>query len=163
MSDTWCQYDLILLIVVGLGLTGLLWTRASAGTLTVALAWTIGLLWILACSAAAAAAEPPPPEPEPTLIDLLLAWAAKSAIALVAGVLGALGMVAAIRRIPWLQEIVLPHADELDALGAAIEERVRSGRTLTPQDARVAAGLAVRCGLTLLAALVFAGFLLQRL
>ena len=159
----WCDAHLILAVVAVLGLSGLLWTRASAGTLTIALAWTIGLLWILACSAAAAAPDPPPPEPEPTLIDLLLAWAARAAIALIVGILGALGMVAAIRRIPWLQELVLPHADELDALGAAIEERVRSGRALSPQDARVAAGLAVRCGLTLLAALVFAGLLLQRL
>lgn len=160
---SWCQSDLIQTAAVGLGLTALLWRSCRAGVLTIALAWTVGLLWILACSAAAAAAEPPPPEPEPTLIDLLLAWAAKAAIALVVGVLGSLGMVAAIRRIPWLQELVLPHADELDALGAAIEERVRSGRALSPQDARVAAGLAVRCGLTLLAALVFAGLLVQRL
>ena len=130
-----------------------------AAAMTLALAASV---W-LAAPACAAEAVAPPPEPEPTLIDLLLAWAAEAAIALVVGVIGSLGMVAAIRRIPWLQELVLPHADELDALGTAIEERVRSGRVLSPQDARVAAGLAVRCGLTLLAALVFAGLLLQRL
>ena len=141
----------------------MLWWDRDSARWTSALVWAGGLLLIYACSAAAAAPDPPPPEPEPTMIDLLLAWAVKSAIALVAGVLGSLGMMAAIRRIPWLQEIVLPHADELDALGAAIEERVRSGRALSPQDARVAAGLAVRCGLTLLAALVLAGLLLQRL
>ena len=160
---SWCQYDLILVAILVLASTGMLWTRASAGALTIALAGILGLLWLLACSAAAAAAEPPAPATGPTLIDLLLAWAAEAAIALVVGVLGSLSMMAAIRRIPWLQEVVLPHADELDALGAAIEERVRSGRALSPQDARVAAGLAVRCGLTLLAAMVFAGLLLQRL
>lgn len=100
---------------------------------------------------------------EPTVLDLILAWAAKAGVALLAGIVGALGIVAAIRRIPWLQETVMPAADELNLLGQHLEAKVRGKRPLTQPEAIVAAGLAVRCGLTLLAALLFAGLLLLRL
>ena len=119
---------------------------------------------VLAAAATAAATSAASPDAvDPTVLDLLVAWTVRTAIALLAGLLGALGLVAAIRKIPWLQEVVLPHADELDGLGERIEEKVRNGKNLTEGEARVAAGLAVRCGLTLLAALVFAGAVLQRL
>lgn len=126
----------------------------------------VGVLVAAAClmaffTASAEAAEAV--QEAPTVLDLILAWAVKAATALCAGVVGALGLVAAVRRIPWIQELLMPSADELRLLGVRLEERVRAGRPLTQPEAIVAAGLAVRCGLTLLAALVFAGLLLLRL
>lgn len=109
-----------------------------------------------------AAAEAAPPE-EPTLLDLIWAWAAKAGAALCVGVVGSLALVAAIRRVPWLQELLMPAADELHLLGRLLEGKVRDGKPLTHPEAVVACGLAVRCGLTLLAALLFAGLLLLRL
>ena len=130
-----------------------------AAAMTLALAASV---W-LAAPACAVEAAAPPPEPDPTLLDLILAWGAKAGVALLVGVLGSLGLVAAIRRVPWLQELVMPSADELHLLSAALEEKVRDGGKLTHPEAIVACGLAVRCGLTLLAALLFAGLLLLRL
>ena len=120
------------------------------------------VLVLLIGSGAAAAAEPIVPV-EPTALERILAWILRGALATVAGLLGPLLLLAAIRRVGWLQEALEPHADELRLAGARVEQRLRDGETLSSQDATILGGLAIRCGLTTIGLLIFASALLWRL
>lgn len=110
-----------------------------------------------------AAAPDPAAALEPTPLDRILAWMLRGALATVAGLLGPLLLLAAVRRVGWLQEALEPHADELRIAGARVEQRLRDGKPLTSQDATILGGLAIRCGLTTIGLLIFAAALLWRL
>lgn len=110
-----------------------------------------------------AAAPDPVSTLEPTPLDRVWAWMLRGALATVAGLLGPLFLLAAIRRVGWLQEALEPHADELRLAGARVEERLRGGKPLSSQDATILGGLAIRCGLTTIGLLIFAAALLWRL
>lgn len=123
------------------------------------------LILILPDVAAAASAAAPDPAAalEPTPLDRILAWIVRGGLATIAGLLGPLFLLAAIRRVGWLQEALEPHADELRLAGARVEQRLRDGKPLTSQDATILGGLAIRCGLTTIGLLIFAAALLWRL
>ena len=123
----------------------------------------VSMILMIGASAAAAAAPEPAAAVEPTALERILAWILRGALATVAGLLGPLLLLAAIRRVGWLQEALEPHADELRLAGARVEQRLRDGETLSPQDATILGGLAIRCGLTTIGLLIFAAALLWRL
>ena len=98
----------------------------------------------------------------PTAADAILAWVAKGVIAAILGIGMPLLIIGAVRRSP-MQEWMLPNADELQHAADHIEDKTKSGVTLTPGECQVLAGLAIRSGLTVLAVILFAGFLILRL
>ena len=98
----------------------------------------------------------------PTAADAILAWAAKGVVAALLGIGMPLLIIGAIRHSP-LQEWMLPNADELQHAADRVEAKTVHGVTLTTQDCQFLAGLAIRSGLTVLAIMVFAGFLVLRM
>ena len=103
------------------------------------------------------------PDPDgPTAADKILAWVAKGVVAAILGIGMPLLIIGAVRRSP-MQEWMLPNADELQHAADRVEAKTKAGVTLTTQDCQFLAGLAIRSGLTVLAIMVFAGFLILRM
>ena len=98
----------------------------------------------------------------PTAADRILAWTAKGVVAAILGIGMPLLIIGAVRRSP-MQEWMLPNADELQHAADRVEAKTTNGVTLTTQDCQFLAGLAIRSGLTVLAIMVFAGFLVLRM
>ena len=97
-----------------------------------------------------------------TALDRIVAWLANSWIATIMALFAPPLTVAVIRNSP-LARYMMPGAQVMTAVRKMIMAKLAEGKVLSPEDALVLQGIAVRNGLWLLAYMVFAHGLLGRL
>ena len=99
---------------------------------------------------------------EPTSIERIAAWASRAWFATLIALFAPPLTVAAIRNSP-LGTIMMPGSTVVTAERARIRAKQKGDEPLTPEEANVLHGIAIRNGLWLLAYMVFAHGLLGRL